>query len=88
MDHEKIAASNQWWTINSEIYSASVPRERLLSCLTDGSEKSILLRPEQNSVELMKDLVCKFRKAQELVLNSCAGSLATSQACLQLSGHC
>lgn len=33
------------------------------------------------------DLVFKFRKARELVLNTCGGTAAITKECLQLPGH-
>lgn len=41
-------------------------------------------RPEQKSEEWMKYLVCRFWKEEEIVLYTCAGTLAASKACLQL----
>lgn len=47
----------------------------------------MMLGPEQKSVERTMDLMSRFCKVRELVLEACAGTLATARASLQLSEH-
>lgn len=47
-----------------------------------------MLISEQESMEWMRDLMSKFSKSGELVLNNWSGTSATEKACLQLSDHC
>lgn len=49
--------------------------------------KTVLLRPEQRSVEWIMDLVTKFCKAKELMLDSCACAFATLKAFLKRPKH-
>lgn len=66
-----------------------IPREeQLLSRPTDGSGTKMLLKSERKSVEWMIDLVSRFFKGAEMVLDTCPGTLATANVCLQLPEHC
>lgn len=61
--------------------------EELFSWLTDYSEKKMSLRPEEKSVEGMREPVSKFCMAGEPVMDASAGILATAKSCLYLLEH-
>lgn len=46
-----------------------------------------MLRPEQNSFSLMNDLVDKFSKPGDFVLEAFAGMVSTTKASLLLDNH-
>lgn len=46
------------------------PKKRLFNESTEGSRKKVLLRLEQKSVKWVTDLVAKFCRARELVLDT------------------
>ena len=45
------------------------------------------LRPEQKPVSLMKYLINKFTNGGDLVIDPCAGTFSTMQACMLLDNH-
>lgn len=70
-----------WWKILMN-NSTHVPAEEWFFCrLMDSSGKKVLLRPVHKSVELVKDFVFNLYKVEELLLNTCAGTLTIEKAC-------
>lgn len=55
------------------------------SWCTDSSGNNILPTPKRESLEWMIDPVSKFFKTEELVLDTCTGTLRTAKPCSQLS---
>lgn len=60
------------------------PVERVFGASSDSLEKQMRLRAGQKHVERIMDEVSMFRKAEQLELNNCAGTLVASKACFQL----
>lgn len=69
----------------------SIPRVSREDCLfgglIDSSGRNMLLRSKWKSVENILDNVHRFSKPGELMLDSCAGILATAKECLYLPVH-
>lgn len=64
------------------------PDECLFSGSTNSSGNKMLQRQDQKSKKWIMDLFSKFFKVKELVLHTCAGTLASAKVCLQLPEHC
>ena len=45
------------------------------------------LRPEQKPVSLMKELICKYSKGGDIVVDMFGGTFSTAKACLELPEH-
>lgn len=61
--------------------------KQLLNGFTDGLEKGMLLRPEYKSAKWMTDLVSKFIKTEELILDTCTGTFGNVKKRSQLPEH-
>lgn len=85
--HGNVPTNYRWWTnvLNNVLGvhgSQQVLRE------TSRSEGAAgMVRPEQKSIELMKDLLVKFSSPAEVVLDTCAGTFATAKVCMLLPEH-
>ena len=54
----------------------------------DGNSNSrAMLRPEQKSITLMSDIIEKFSKPGDLVVDPCSGTFSVAKACLLLPKH-
>ena len=51
------------------------------------SGKFRMLRPEQKNISVMKDIVSKFSKPGDLVMDPFSGTCSTAKACLSLNKH-
>lgn len=62
-------------------------QQQAFSSSSESLRKRMMLRAEQKSVELMMGQVSKICKAEDLVLDTFASSLAISKASLHLTYH-
>lgn len=77
----KVVTNRTYWTDSMKVIQRIPPKRRLSNRSADSLGRSMLQRMDQKSVEWMKDLLLKFCKAEELMLNTCADTLGTSRAC-------
>lgn len=68
-------------------YCASLRRNKDICASTEISDKKNIPRMKQMSVDWMTNLSFKFFGAEVFMLNTNAGSLATTKSCLQLPEH-
>lgn len=80
--------TNQTWRTSGKNNIPRVPvHERLFNAAPGSSGNKVLLRPEQKSIDWMMDLVSKFTKPGELVVDNCTGTSATAKPCMLLPQH-
>lgn len=58
--------------------------KQLISASTNGLTKKMMLRPDQKLMKRLINVVSKFYRMQELVLDTCKSTLATLKMCLKL----
>ena len=65
-----------------------LPREQIrVPNPGNGGTTTKALRPEQKSLDLLKELISRFSQPGDLVVDMFAGTFATALACLQLPKH-
>lgn len=82
--HGDVPTSRQWWRKQGNEIPRLTHAEKLYVTDPNGDsgEKSRILRPEQKSSWLMKDIVRKVSKSGEVVVELFSGTFATAKTCL------
>lgn len=82
-----ILSSHARW--KNEMINAPRLRAEEVNCRNQFPEPEIkmMLRPEYNSVNLLRIIVCKFTKPADIVWYACCRMQATGQSCLLVQQH-